>query len=971
MRISFDIAQLIMRSSASGVGRSACSCGASKSHSSQKCEKCAPSGLQRKLAVGSANDPLELEADRVAAEVTRPALVAAGTATPRIQRRAIATADTMGPAPRTVEHALARAGAPLHADLRQDMEQRFGHDFSRVRIHDDATAAQSARDVHAHAYTAGNNIVFGAGQFVPHTAAGRRLLAHELTHVVQQSTAQASNGATVLRRDTTEERIDAWDALSEKARDTTRELWNRSEFLRRGINDSQTANPSTIRSDWFKYLTENLQVRINELDDDSEVPAVKTDYEAFEGRVYSEVAKATREWRKLEEQVKEEIKYYSSRQITDSTEAANALNEQYKWVRERFDKGTSKWLTTEDYAPLKAMFDSKHHINLGILRGARERAKALATMLRMVEELKREGESADTYIPGWEDRTQYEIDHLQKLIDAKIVHGGDDFSRTFKALREDLLSRLDYARRARKPEKSTLEKAADAVGGAIEAVVGPFIEAAKQLVDLAQIVLHFASGGHYEPKFQSDLSKAAEQGATTGELLKGMVTGILETPERLYKAIEAGDWEGIGRETANIWMISKGIRDVPSLVKSAPAMVARLSRAVRILKARSIAFKLHEGRILPQAAPKVPATRVPGPELYKATPKAEPTILKEAPVKDTPKVDTRQKTPEYTDVPLKSKAKSRKPEKEAPAEAPRETIDAPVPKKEGKGSTRKTTKKQPEGDKFKGDKGPDKSTADDRMARMDKAREEKLARDAKAKELREKPENQAKKNEPVKEKSVEDVKAEKKAQRAAQQKSVETALEKNRDLQLQIYTEIERANQALKKPMSDKARGDLIAKKNELARQANRNLEARQGNEAALADLEITPYDRARAYSYSDSAGKSVVRRAAGLDEMSKKPIREPSIDHVVPVDEIVNFKGYERLFPEEQRLLLSNERNLRMMEKELNSSKGRKSWAKWKAAERHYGETVVKQMIELEAVLRQELKGSIIKTLADRGVNL
>jgi hypothetical protein len=257
------------------------------------------------------------------------------------------------------------------------------------------------------------------------------------------------------------------------------------------------------------------------------------------------------------------------------------------------------------------------------------------------------------------------------------------------------------------------------------------------------------------------------------------------------------------------------------------------------------------------------------------------------------------------------------------------------------------------------------------MARMNKAREEKLARDAKAKELREKPENQAKKNEPAKEKSVEDIKAEKKAQRAAQQKGVETALENNRERQLRIYTELEQANQALKRPMSDKARSALEAKKNELIREANKNLEARQAHETTLADLEITAYDRARAYSYSDSASKSVAKRAAGLDEMSKKPIREPSIDHVVPVDEIVNFKGYDRLFPEEQRLLLSNERNLRMMEKELNSSKGSKSWAKWKAAERHYGETVVKQMIELEAVLRQELKGSITKTLADRGVNL
>ena len=66
------------------------------------------------------------------------------------------------------------------------MEQRFGHDFSRVRVHTDADAGQSAREVNAHAYTVGRDIVFGAGSYAPHSGAGRRLLAHELTHTLQQ-----------------------------------------------------------------------------------------------------------------------------------------------------------------------------------------------------------------------------------------------------------------------------------------------------------------------------------------------------------------------------------------------------------------------------------------------------------------------------------------------------------------------------------------------------------------------------------------------------------------------------------------------------------------------------------------------------------------------------------------------------------------------------------------------------------------
>lgn len=67
------------------------------------------------------------------------------------------------------------------------MESRFGRDFSQVRVHTDARAAQSAQAVNARAYTVGQNIVFGAGEYLPVTAAGTRLLAHELAHVVEQA----------------------------------------------------------------------------------------------------------------------------------------------------------------------------------------------------------------------------------------------------------------------------------------------------------------------------------------------------------------------------------------------------------------------------------------------------------------------------------------------------------------------------------------------------------------------------------------------------------------------------------------------------------------------------------------------------------------------------------------------------------------------------------------------------------------
>ena len=97
--------------------------------------------------------------------------------------------------PASVDRVLADPGQPLGAPLRQDMEHRFGYDFSGVRVHDGARADRSARDVQANAYAIGRDIVFGAGRFAPATPEGRRLIAHELTHVVQQS----SGGADAVR----------------------------------------------------------------------------------------------------------------------------------------------------------------------------------------------------------------------------------------------------------------------------------------------------------------------------------------------------------------------------------------------------------------------------------------------------------------------------------------------------------------------------------------------------------------------------------------------------------------------------------------------------------------------------------------------------------------------------------------------------------------------------------------------------
>jgi hypothetical protein len=90
-------------------------------------------------------------------------------------------------APEIVQDALRAPGEPLDGGTRAFMESRFGHDFSNVRVHADGRGAASSAAVGALAYTVGHHIAFEAGRYEPSTSAGRRLLAHELAHVVQQS----------------------------------------------------------------------------------------------------------------------------------------------------------------------------------------------------------------------------------------------------------------------------------------------------------------------------------------------------------------------------------------------------------------------------------------------------------------------------------------------------------------------------------------------------------------------------------------------------------------------------------------------------------------------------------------------------------------------------------------------------------------------------------------------------------------
>jgi Domain of unknown function (DUF4157) len=166
--------------------------------------------IHASLRIGPVDDPLEREADHSADRVTQTALppslqrtcACEGSGEPCtqcalqrltiVQRISAPAKESNGVAPQMAIDAVTRPGRPIEPSVRETLEPRFGASFENVRVHDDAEAAAAAESVNARAYTIGNHVVFGAGEYQPQTTQGQHILAHELTHTLQQQPTIAS-----------------------------------------------------------------------------------------------------------------------------------------------------------------------------------------------------------------------------------------------------------------------------------------------------------------------------------------------------------------------------------------------------------------------------------------------------------------------------------------------------------------------------------------------------------------------------------------------------------------------------------------------------------------------------------------------------------------------------------------------------------------------------------------------------------
>jgi Domain of unknown function (DUF4157) len=224
---SRDAEHITPASSRSDLLQRKCACGSSAGLTGQ-CKECGEQrliqGVQTQLTISQPGDRFEQEADRVAEQVMRspqaqdlakerysnlPSIsrwVAGSndqinrqatveeeeeeekpeTASLLSLKQASGSTNTATPGVASQIRTMRGGGQPLDFGLRQFFEPRFGHDFSQVRVHTGSDAAQTTKALNARAYTLGSDIAFASSQYQPETPAGRLLLAHELTHVVQQ-----------------------------------------------------------------------------------------------------------------------------------------------------------------------------------------------------------------------------------------------------------------------------------------------------------------------------------------------------------------------------------------------------------------------------------------------------------------------------------------------------------------------------------------------------------------------------------------------------------------------------------------------------------------------------------------------------------------------------------------------------------------------------------------------------------------
>jgi Domain of unknown function (DUF4157) len=1013
--------------------------------------------VQTKLEVNEPRDRYEQEADRIADQVlATPTNLAARGAPPRIQRFIGQAPGSVDTAPASVDHVLVSSGRPLDPALRQDMEQRFGHDFSEVRVHSNDAAERSARDVNAHAYTVGHNIVFGVGRFAPGTHDGRRLIAHELTHVVQQSGSEGTRAGqsggkrdissiapvfSISRRESSDLSIQrdkaGTSSAAEEIQGSVVILPNvgggeeiEKELLRQGIlKPGDYSGWGKADGYYFYQQTGSVQYRVvdvliirNEKGDTTGYKVKSYLKGSLQGGTSSQEQKTTPSTKATEVPS-------TAKKPTPVTSQPPATSPQ---ATRPHPKSNDEML-----AEFKALPESIKDL----LRGKKElKPENLEQLLRIANKLKQlQPEDLALYkllagklvtdLDAFERSVDYFVQFKAQIkaqadvektkkeptLEEKLSKtwsqfdekkfGGMDVSQK-EALARDIavqqsniqlehmathpgetaVGMVEGVVRVDKTAKAIAEDVKDAADGnkgaytRIAGAVGAYNKYIAAAASIVFIALLFVPG--------VNLIELAAAGLAVATAT--IVLSVTESELRIKAAGEAKTPEDFKTETAKSAAAqTQAVVAVAMLALTlAMKIIARIPLPGRYqnvgeaLKAAQTALLEKSGigpawqsiktdllgklRASKQGLPEAlteqskgisETARVvegtSGDEFVKQLAAGDPKLADLGISSDQAKaIQQISGTPEGKSIPERLRQDSLKALQDAPVEAGKK-VDQFL--KNVDDSIQKVEKAQNQEQlKSAVDDANSRLSAEEQARQATKDEQAFVKKRLKAAAKRERDEKAASK-------------ARGKAKVEAAKTRTKAEIDDVKELKTQFLVEIDEANRRLKQRLSDSQRAELKSKRDDLARQYGILTDNQNKLQRQYEELEISQYERARSISYSDTAAKEVFGRSGGLDEMSGKKPAKPSIDHVVSIEEMSSYEGFDDLVREDLRDVLSRTDNLRLMEKDINSKKGIKRWRDWPEGRRFYGEVKWQQMVELESRLRTLIQEDIKARVAKR----
>jgi hypothetical protein len=414
---------------------------------------------------------------------------------------------------------------------------------------------------------------------------------------------------------------DAWSALSDAGRVRVEALYEECLQMQLDLNTAQSGHGSVQRAGWIRGLSQ-LQRQLNALDSDAKIEGVERAFVNYSGDIFKAVAGFAHERLVLERRYIEELDWLRFQRVDDMTLAAEHLERLYTEFRNRVDRGGAEaYITNEDYGELKTALDSGSHRAVGTLQASRLRARDAYKLLEVVGDLRVDHQNPDKLVPGWRKLVDDEVEELDQLSKRPPATRGSNAPAQYAELRNDLRKQRENVLRTilNEDAKDAIKAAnknnpavvvAEVALGAAEAVVGPLVELAQEILDDVQIVLFYVSGQRYTPKFTSDLMKALENGASRTDVLMGIAEGLIGTPGRLVKAAEDGNWEEVGREAMNLYGLVELVRASPKYLAKASAALGLTKLAARIVRAHTFGLRLRAPRIRitsqPPTVPPVP-----------------------------------------------------------------------------------------------------------------------------------------------------------------------------------------------------------------------------------------------------------------------------------------------------------------------------------------------------------------------------